>query len=76
MLSENKVFDYFVNLASLLCEAQHGTTVNVCALDMSKAFDKVNHVGLYIKLIKRMCLLHCWYDKCYLLQLQMLHSCD
>ena len=32
--------------------SKHGSTVNVCALDMSKAFDKVNHFGLYIKLIK------------------------
>ena len=26
----------------------HGSTVNVCLLDMSKAFDKVNHYGLYL----------------------------
>jgi len=56
------VVDYFVN---------HGSTVNVCTLDMSKAFDKVNHYGSYIKLIKRRVppdLLHLlidWYDKCY-----------
>jgi hypothetical protein len=56
------VVDYFV---------KHGSTVNVCALDMSKAFDKVNHYGLYIKLIHRRVppdLLHLlinWYDKCY-----------
>ena len=25
---------------------KHGSTVNVCLLDMSKAFDKVNHHGL------------------------------
>ena len=30
-----------------------GTTVNLCALDLSKAFDKVNHFGLYIKLMDR-----------------------
>ena len=30
-----------------------GTTVNLCALDLSKAFDKVNHFGLYIKLMNR-----------------------
>jgi hypothetical protein len=56
------VVDYFV---------KHGSTVNVCTLDMSKAFDKVNHFGLYIKLMKRnvpLALLHLlidWYDKCY-----------
>jgi len=26
-----------------------GNTVNVCAIDLSKAFDKVNHNALYIK---------------------------
>ena len=30
-----------------------GSTVNLCSIDLSKAFDKVNHHGLYIKLIKR-----------------------
>jgi len=30
-----------------------GSTVNLCAIDLSKAFDKVNHYGLYIKLMKR-----------------------
>ena len=29
------------------------STVNICSLDLSKAFDKVNHFGLYIKLMKR-----------------------
>ena len=28
------------------------STVNVCALDLSKAFDKVNHHALFIKLMK------------------------
>ena len=32
---------------------KHGSTVNLCLLDISKAFDKVNHYGLYIKLMKR-----------------------
>jgi exonuclease III len=54
------VVDYFV---------KHGSTVNVCTLDMSKAFDKVNHNGLYIKLMKHRvppALLHVlidWYSK-------------
>ena len=30
-----------------------GSTVNLCTIDLSKAFDKVNHYALYIELIKR-----------------------
>jgi len=30
-----------------------GNTVNICATDLSKAFDKVNHRGLFTKLMKR-----------------------
>ena len=29
------------------------STVNICALDLSKAFDRVNHFALYIKLMER-----------------------
>ena len=38
------VVDYYVN---------YGSTVNVCSLDLSKAFDKMNHHGLFIKLMGR-----------------------
>jgi len=38
------IVDYFVS---------SGNTVNICALDLSKAFDKVNHHALFIKLMKR-----------------------
>jgi len=53
--------------------SKHGSTVNVCALDMSKAFDKVNHFGLYTKSIKcniPVNLLHLLinsYEKCFAL---------
>jgi exonuclease III len=30
-----------------------GSTVNICALDLTKAFDKTNHHALFIKLMKR-----------------------
>ena len=49
---------------------KHGSTVNICLLDMSKAFDKVNHFGLYLKLMKRnippkfLLVLMNWYSKC------------
>ena len=31
-----------------------GTTANICSTDLSKAFDKINHYTLFIKLIKRL----------------------
>ena len=44
----------------------------LCApLDVSKAFDRMNHYGLYIKLMERniprvfLDVLLCWYCKCY-----------
>ena len=42
--SVRKVVDHCVN---------GGSTVNVCLLDLSKAYDKMNHFGLYIKLMNR-----------------------
>ncbi|MFM2332659.1 MAG: hypothetical protein RIQ74_1491, partial [Pseudomonadota bacterium] len=47
-----------------------GGTVSVCALDLSKAFDKVNHNALFIKLMKRriptelLNMLIRWLDNC------------
>ena len=47
-----------------------GSTVNLCALDLKKAFDKVNHHGLYLKLMDRqipnglLSVLEYWYDMC------------
>jgi len=38
------VVDYYVKF---------GSNVNLCALDISKAFDKINHYRLFIKLIKK-----------------------
>ena len=38
------VTDYYVS---------SGSTVNVCVLDLSKAFDKMNHYGLFVKQMER-----------------------
>jgi len=38
------IVDRFVELKS---------TVNICALDLTKAFDKVNHHAMFMKLMKR-----------------------
>ena len=32
----------------------HGTTVNLCAVDISKAFDRMNHFGLFCTLMDRL----------------------
>jgi hypothetical protein len=58
--SVRKTVDYFTMLNS---------TVNLCALDISKAFDRVNHVKLFSKMMDRnipvncILLLSCWYAK-------------
>ena len=39
------VVDYYVKF---------GSTVNLCALDISKTFDKMNHYGLFIKLMQKL----------------------
>ena len=38
------IVDYYVSF---------GSTVNICAVDLSKAFDKMNHHGLFLKLMER-----------------------
>ena len=49
---------------------QDGSTANICAIDLSKAFDEVNHHALYIKLMKRLVpnelllILENWLSKC------------
>jgi len=48
-----------------------GNTANVCVIDLSKAFDRVNHHALFLKLMKRLipnevlALLECWLSTCY-----------
>ena len=57
-----KTIDFFIERES---------TVNLCSLDLSKAFDKMNRHALYIKLMNRNCplvliqILDCWYSKCF-----------
>jgi len=58
--SLSSTVDHFVNNLS---------TVNICSIDVSKAFDRVNHFCLFSKLIKRnvplifINILVCWYSK-------------
>jgi exonuclease III len=60
LYSVRKTVEYFIDRDS---------TVSLCALDLSKAFDKLNKYALFIKLMKRKCplifinILHCWYEK-------------
>ena len=61
-IDENKIVDNYVS---------KGNTANLCTIDISKAFDKVNHLGLLSKLIKRLIpvqllhLLQNWLLNCY-----------
>ena len=34
-------------------DSSQGFTANLCAIDLSKAFDKVNHHALFIKLMRK-----------------------
>ena len=55
-----KIIDYFI---------ENDSTVNMCCLDVSKAFDRVNHNCLFYKLLKMSvpwCVIHIllnWYSK-------------
>ena len=57
----NEIVNYF---------SMNASTVNLCTVDLSKAFDKLDHNVLFLKLIKKktpICLikiLHNWYCKC------------
>ena len=42
----------YVILSTVMLEAAC-STANLCAIDLSKAFDKVNHDALFLKLMKR-----------------------
>ena len=58
--SVNRIVNHFTSLKS---------TVNLCSVDISKAFDKVNHHKLFSKMMDRnvpincISLLACWYEK-------------
>jgi len=59
--SVRKVVEHYTN---------GGSTVNVCLLDLSKAFDKMNNFALYIKLMNRsipvqvLSVLENWFSSC------------
>lgn len=62
LYSVRKTIEYFTERQS---------TVSLCALDLSKAFDKMNRNALFIKLLDRNCpvilinILDCWFSKTY-----------
>jgi len=46
--------DAIYNVRSVIEKfVSNGSTVNVCTLDLSKAFDRMNHYALLIKVIYR-----------------------
>lgn len=52
------VVDYYI---------RHDSTVNLCTIDLSKAFDRMNHHGLFVRLMQRriptklLCILEQWF---------------
>ena len=49
-LASKRVWDVHMQF---LRSTRYGSSINLCALDMSKAFDKVNHYALFNKLMDR-----------------------
>ena len=45
--------DAIFTLRGIVNHINNGSTAVLCALDISKAFDKMNHYALYIKLMHR-----------------------
>jgi hypothetical protein len=62
LYTARKTIEFFIERQS---------TVNLCALDMEKAFDKMDRHALFIKLLNRKCplilihILDCWFSKTY-----------
>ena len=60
---------YTLSVMSLSVSLKEGTA-NSCAIDLSKAFDKVNHHALFIKLMRRnipvalLDILENWFKNC------------
>ena len=52
------VVDYYI---------KHDSTVNLCTIDLSKSFDRMNHHGLFVRLMQRriptklLCILEQWF---------------
>ena len=57
-----RVVDYYTS---------RNSTVNLCAVDVSKAFDRMNHHGLFLKLMQRnlpnnvLMVIEDWFSKCF-----------
>jgi len=47
------IYSHSEKLLNIRVYVAGGSTVNVCLLDLSKAFDKMNHLALYLKLMDR-----------------------
>jgi len=51
----SKIFEYCYTFRKVVDSyVTRGTTANICTIDLSKAFDKVNHYALFIKIINRL----------------------
>ena len=60
IVSVRSIVDYFVN---------RNSTVNICSLDVAKAFDRINHFTLFLQLMKKsvpvniVIMLESWYNE-------------